>query len=320
MTLVSITHRGRTPKPRPNSTVPRTTLAVDVRCHHGRVTEQHHALLAPASEELRLLSARFNRAASHIDDFRSRWADYLNEKPHRTELVQESDGSICLRLRRHIAIPAELSLVLGEFLYEMRAALDNCLYAAGIITSGENPPPRAERLEWPIRPTLKDWASNKDRYGALPPRVVDALEAIQPYRADFPTWNSLAILHDLARFDRHRTPKSLALYLVNVGIGVDPAVVEVLDAGSEGVIHDGDTLVRIKVASGHLISFKNFDVDAEFEVDVEDVRSGPGPKGQSGRPWGSLATRLQSVHKAVTEYCDGILAIAVECTYHPFER
>lgn len=284
-----------------------------VRCHHAQMMEEHNALLAPVSEELRLLEARLERAASHFKNFGDLWADYLDQRPHQTELVQEAGGSTCVRLRRHIAIPAELSVVLGEFLYEMRAALDNCLYAVAVITSGQNPPPKAERLEWPIRETPSQWTSQAGRYGALPPEVVNALEAIQPYRADCPSWNSLAILHELARFDRHRTSKRLALYLVRVRMRVDPAVVEVLDAGTEGVIRDGDTLVRIKVVSGHSISPENFDVNVEFDVDVEDVRASPGPSGLPGRPWGSLAARLQSVHKAVADYCDGILAIAVDC-------
>ncbi|WP_154402272.1 hypothetical protein [Ornithinimicrobium cavernae] len=275
--------------------------------------EKQRALLARVDEDLRLLGARLDRAVTHFENFGDLWSDYLNQKPHRTELVPEADGSTCVQLRRDVVIPAEISVVLGEFLYEMRAALDNCLYAVAVITSGQNPPPRAERLEWPIRETSRQWTSQAGRYEALPTEVVDALETIQPYRAEFPSWNSLAILHDLARFDRHRTPKGLALYLVRVRMRVDPAVIEVLDVGTEGVIHDGDTLVRIKVASGHAISPENFDLDVEFDVDVEDVQASPGPTGRPGRPWGSLATRLRSVHKAVADYCDGILAVAVDC-------
>lgn len=284
------------------------------RCHHARVMKEFRTLLAPVSEELRLIEARLDRAVMHFENLGDLWADYLDQMPHRIELIKEAGGSTRVRLRRHIAIPAELSVVLGEFLYETRAALDNCLYAVAVITSGQNPPPKAERLEWPIRENPSQWKSQVDRYGALPPEVVDALETIQPYRAECPSWNSLAILHELARFDRHRTSKGLALYLVRVRMRVDPSVVEVLDAGSEGVIRDGDTLVRIKVASGHSISPENFDLNVEFDVDVDDVQASPGPTGQPGRPWGSLAARLRSVHKAVTEYCDGILAIAVDYT------
>ncbi len=111
-------------------------------------------------------------------------------------------------------MPVELSVLLGEYLYELRAALDNCLYAVAVITSGQNPPPNAERLEWPIRASRREWTNQVGRYRALPDVVVEALEAIQPYQAEFPTWNSLALLHDLARFDRHRTPKLLALLVL----------------------------------------------------------------------------------------------------------
>jgi hypothetical protein len=224
--------------------------------------------------------------------------------------MSEPDGAIIVRLRRVTPLPAELSVVFGELLYDLRAALDNCLYAAAVLVSGQNPPPNAARLEWPIRESPREWANHAARYQALPPEITQALEAIQPYQAQFPDWNSLRILHDLARIDRHRAPHGLGLYLAEVRLVVDADLVEVVDAGSPGIIGHGQQIVRLRAAPEVELSPENIDLDLQFEVDVTDVRESRGPSGRTGRPLGSLDKRLHSLIKAVDEYTSGLLAIA----------
>ena len=102
-------------------------------------------------------------------------------------------------------------MVFRELLYELRAALDNRLYAVAVLVSGQNPPPNAARLEWPIRETQREWANHAARNQALPSKITQALETIQPYQAQFPDGNSLRMLLDLARIDRHRAPHGLGL-------------------------------------------------------------------------------------------------------------
>lgn len=47
--------------------------------------------------------------------------------------------------------------------------------------------------------------------------------------------------------------------------------------------------------------------EVEFDIDLADIEPSEGPEGLYVRPWGSLAHRLQSVHRAVAEYCDDLL-------------
>lgn len=270
------------------------------------------ASLEPIEFEVRLLHARLDRAEEHYKSFGQIWADYLSQRPHALDRSVEADGTIVARLRRVLPLPAELSVVFGELLYELRAALDNCLYAVAVLVSGQNPPPHATRLEWPIRETPADWSSQASRYRDLPSAITEALEAVQPYQAELPGWNSLRILHDLARIDRHRTPHGLGLYLARLRLGIDPDVVEVVNAGAPGIIEEGDEITRVRVAEGVTLSPENFDLDLEFEVDATDVCESPGPSGQVGRPWGPLDKRLHSLIKAVDEYTSGLLAIAAD--------
>lgn len=273
------------------------------------------SIFEPIWPEIQLLDARLNRATEHYRSFGRLWAEYLDSGPHRLERITERDGVVAARLRRVRPIPAELSVVFGELLCQLRAALDNCLYAVAVLTSGQNPPPNAQRLEWPIRETLAEWKSQASRYRDLPSSIVEALAAIQPYQAECPGWNSLHILHDLARLDRHRTPHRIGVYLAWVRTGVDPELVEILDPGGPSIVHDGDEIARVRVADGVTLAPENFDLDIKFEVDVTDVREVTSPSGTLGRPWGSLDKRLHSLIKAVDEYTHDLLDLAADHTH-----
>lgn len=229
--------------------------------------------------EIRLLNARVDRAKQHFEAFGHTWAEYLAARPHSLEHAVEEDGIVVLRLSRRTPLPVELSLLFGEFLYELRAALDNCLYAAAVLVSGENPPPSATRLEWPVRLTPKEWKDQSKRYQDLPLEIVEALEAIQPYQAELPGWNSLGILHDLARVDRHRSPHGLGLYLAHLRLAFDPSVIKIIDCGRPRFVHQGDEVVRLRVGHDVELSPGNFDLKMEFEVDVTDVPEVLGPSG-----------------------------------------
>ena len=176
-----------------------------------------------------------------------------------------------------------------------------------VLVSDQNLPPSATRLEWPIRETRAEWDNQATRYRDLPSEITQALEAIQPYRAELPDWNSLGILHNLARIDRHRAPHGLDLCLANLRTGGDANRFEVVDAVGPGVIRDGEQIVRLRLANGLQLSPDNFDLDLEFEVDVSDVRLSLGPSGRVGRPWESLDKRLYFLIRAVGEYSDGLL-------------
>jgi len=260
--------------------------------------------------ETRLVAARLERAEQHFEAFGEARAAYLDTKPHRLVRTIEIDGTVVVRLERASPLPVELSIEFGELLYELRAALDNSLYAVAVITSGESPPPQAGRLEWPIRETAKEWGSQAKRYSELPPEIVAALEAIQPYGVTTPGWNCLAILHELARLDRHRSPHRLALYLSHVRCFVDPMLGDIVRVRESGVVEEGDELVRVRVNDGEFVSPENFDYDAEFEVEATDVRESIGPNGRSGRPWGSLDNRLPALIEATRGYAVDLIDLA----------
>jgi hypothetical protein len=111
-------------------------------------------------------------------------------------------------------LPAAFSLELGEILYQLRAALDGAIYACAIEETGEDPPPNARDLEFPICDTAERYGKAERKIKALTGERREIVEAFQPYNivanldseiAFLSPHRALAILNDWARKDRHRT-------------------------------------------------------------------------------------------------------------------
>ena len=253
---------------------------------------------------------RLDLACEKYERFGEVWARYLERRPHRMEMDTGKGGFTRVRVVRQEPIPEELSLVLGEFLYHLRAALDNCLYAVAVIDSGQRPPPNADKLEWPICLSADAWSRQARRYNALSARIRDALEGIQPYRAECPEWNCLRILHDLARVDRHRAMHFVTLYTSYGNATVD------LNRIADFEVRLGEADDEVVIASFRRLSDEPldpewFDFNVELDVDVAGVIESPHPTtGVVQRPWGSLSQRMRALHRAVLEYTHGLVQIA----------
>lgn len=140
--------------------------------------------------EVDIVGARLDRCTELFDAFRVTWEEHLATGPHQVSVEVDDAGWGRIVFTRHREPPAQLSLILGEFLYELRAALDNTLYAVAILDSGQNPPPKASALEWPICADKQSWEGHRGRrLDALSTEFQEALHAIQPFQAEFPSWN-----------------------------------------------------------------------------------------------------------------------------------
>lgn len=195
--------------------------------------------------ELEHFRARLDRAARLYENINTAWESYLHGHPHRLVTRMHPDGRGELLVERTIALPPEPMLLLGEFAYQLRAALENCLYAVAIIASGANPPPGAGSLQWPICDDPEAFARQRSRLKHLPKHLVDCLELIQPYRAEMPAWNSLRLLNELARVDRHRALHDIALVVVDSHIVTDDTVIKNVKLNT-GALFDGSALVTFE--------------------------------------------------------------------------
>lgn len=253
---------------------------------------------------------RLDLACEKYERFGEVWAQYLSRRPHRMEMDTDEDGFTRVRVVRQEPMPEELSLVFGEFLYHLRAALDNCLYAVAVIDAGQRPPPNADKLEWPICLNADAWARQLQRYTTLSAPIVAALEAIQPYHAARPEWNCLRILHDLARVDRHRAMHFVTLYTSYGNATIDRN--RIADAEVHlGEVDDQAVVATFRRLSEEPLDPAWFDLNLEFDVDVAGVVESPHPTtGVIQRPWGSLSQRMRALHQAVLDYTYGLVQIA----------
>lgn len=260
--------------------------------------------------ELSLSQARVNRAQDNIKEFSQLLGEYLEGHPSRIRVDIDAQGHGAIRVERREPIPEQLSILLGEALQNLRAGLDNCLYAVAIIDSGSNPPPGDSQLQWPIAHSPKEWNANKKRLQHLSPHLIEALHRIQPFQAENPGWNCLRILHDLARIDRHRAAHELAMIPEKVKGTFDKKTIRDLKI-NKGPLDDEGIVVTFTKLGDEELTPMMLDLQFEFDIDVRDVEMAPHiVTGTPSRPWGSLDNRLKVMCAVVEDYAEGLVELA----------
>ena len=136
--------------------------------------------LSMSENEFRRLVARVERAASHRHELWSLGAEHLKANPIERRVV--SNGDIrSFRLHATAPVPTELSLIFGEWLYQLRAALDGLMYEIVVRETKLDPPPNAGRISYPLCRSADAFASC-NTYG-VSDRLRRAIERTQPYHA-----------------------------------------------------------------------------------------------------------------------------------------
>lgn len=159
-----------------------------------------------------LAFARHDRARDKRREFAECWAMYISVHPWDIDVRNVDRCTLEILAVTREPAPVELALIFSEWLAALRAALDNALYALAAATSGQNPPPQAERIQYPICMTPEDFKKQAKRVSTLPEQVLEALEKSQPYQSpNGPESNLSYWIHELARKDRHRS--------LHVGLG-----------------------------------------------------------------------------------------------------
>jgi hypothetical protein len=175
-----------------------------------------------------------DRAATHLSAFKAEVEAILgNGGPSTVCRYDKGSGWVIAsfvlpetmteRIRKDV-----LSLELGEYAYQLRAALDGLIWDAITIYRGAEPPSDANRIEFPvidgIKKKFKDCAFRKFPF---PDKLRDWLETIQPNATDKPEGDpdrglstALGDIHDLARLDRHRRLRIVAAVPTNLQFGV----------------------------------------------------------------------------------------------------
>lgn len=170
-----------------------------------------------------LAFARLDRAKDKRAEFAHEWGTYIDNHPWDIDITVLSDTEFEFYAIQREPAPAVLSMVFGEWLAAIRAALDNGFYAWVAAATNQNPPPQAERLQYPICTSPAEFKKQRSRLTSVPADIVSKVEMVQPYQSPYgPESNLFYWINELARTDRHRTPHigigRIATHKVRIGI------------------------------------------------------------------------------------------------------
>ncbi|MDQ3662011.1 MAG: hypothetical protein M3454_13325 [Actinomycetota bacterium] len=163
---------------------------------------------------------RLDRALHHLESLKAERAAWREESPHRlwTEFEAES-GENVLWADILKPPPARLSLIAGDCIHNLRAALDNLAFELALAYTKERPLPGniEGKSAFPIFSNDiaddPDLRKNFDRMTrGIGPRAKAYIEELQPYkRGDGFRSDRLWQLNQLSREDKHRLPHAASL-------------------------------------------------------------------------------------------------------------
>ena len=165
---------------------------------------------------------RIDRANTYRQRIADIWNAFAKEDSYTANVHVDDDGAGVIWIETS-PMPSELPFIIGEFLYQLRAALDACVYELACVNSGQRPPPSENVLEFPFCQPGKFQESGW-KIKPLTDHQRAIIEAVQPYNTpELPgdllvaNWNrALGILNDWARKDRHRRLHVLASWASNI--------------------------------------------------------------------------------------------------------
>lgn len=148
---------------------------------------------------------RIDRAHAHRAELGRTWNSYLEDEPFDFGLKVDDEGNAELWAEVVHAAPRECGVIVGEWLYNLRTALDYALYGLAIADSGQVPPPSADKIQFPICMSADQFRRQEYRLADLTEEHRLRLDEVQPYRSPAgPRAHPLFWLNELARLDRHR--------------------------------------------------------------------------------------------------------------------
>lgn len=154
---------------------------------------------------------RIERALEHVEETRDAIAAWADENRGHTYIRVE--GMTVSAGWPQSAPPERIGILVGETVYNLRAALDYLVFRQAIADSGEE-----QRTQFPIESTPEGFAGRRATFLAgLSEEYVRLIESFQPYQGnDWMVW-----IRDLSSLDKHRAVPLIAdvrgQRVVNVG-------------------------------------------------------------------------------------------------------
>ncbi len=162
-----------------------------------------------ADERLSLIRVKVERARKHLRDLELARDNFINSKPYRLE--RESNLGTGYNIYRVFDIQtpsAEIGLIVGDVIHNLRSALDHLTYQL-VLLNGASP---TKQTAFPVFDDAKKYTTGvAGKVKGIAQSAIDAIDASEPYQgakgAGF--W----VLHYLDIADKHH---ALLTPLINV--------------------------------------------------------------------------------------------------------
>lgn len=156
---------------------------------------------------------RLYRADAHRVAIARAWNALIESEAYVPVVDVQANGTGAIWIEQTTPFPESIALDFGEFLYQLRGALDACVYETACLNTKAQIPARPETLEFPICDSPARFEGAQRKIDQLTSEQRALVERMQPYNAPqdlaphevpFSFNRALGILNDWARKDRHR--------------------------------------------------------------------------------------------------------------------
>ena len=253
---------------------------------------------------------RVARAEIHRQTLTRLWNDSDGNDAYTSRVQIGDDGTGTLLVEpvyRSWVLP--FSFELGEFLYQLRAALDSCIYDAAALHFKQDPPPHEDKWEFVFRSEPAEFEKAMGRMkNIVPDDVRGLMESVQPYttktaRLDQHTWRigeTLWILNNWARIDRHRRLHVCknALSSAKIALNLPPGMTEeFLTVNWGNLLEDESEVASFKIAN--YVPGTKIDMDCKlaFQVIIDET-----PRFGFGEASSAMMTCVQVVREMFEQH------------------
>ncbi len=199
--------------------------------------------------------ARVVRASEHIARMKNELATILTNRTQWQIRGTEQAGGQFVE-SGDLYFPPIINILVGEIIYNLRAALDYLVYELAILDSGEI----QHRTQFPIESTPQGWSKHQASWlMGVSDIHKAAIERLQPYNGV--SWT--AFLRDISDADKHRRLHFVTGYYdANVGRGI---------AGKTYAVRP-DAIIGAMEVEGMVAAFVQFEDRTPVVEALEEVQ------------------------------------------------
>jgi hypothetical protein len=171
---------------------------------------------------------KIKRAQKHLKDFYAACSEFVKTKPYTITKQPEKHQGRGIKIEFDPS-PPELGLIFGDFVHNLRSALDHVVRDLAFDYRDKLPryPGRSHgvRSAFPILTHGNQWANTPgcqdggfEKVCGIVPDAITAIERLQPYHAVGDVdWQPLTVLSRLDNRDKHRELNLAISYVSHVG-------------------------------------------------------------------------------------------------------